>query len=35
MRKEFLKEHPILYIVIAVAASVVGYYLYDLVEMIF
>jgi hypothetical protein len=35
MNKEFLKEHPILYIVIAIAASVVGYYLYDLLEMLF
>ena len=35
MNKDFLKEHPFLYIVIALAASVVGYYLYDLVGMIF
>ena len=31
MKKDFLKEHPFLYITIALLASAVGYYLFELI----
>lgn len=35
MNKDFLLKHPFLYLTIAIVASIVGYYLYDLLAMIF
>ena len=35
MNKDFLRKHPFLYLILAIAGSIVGYYLYDLITMLF